>query len=174
MILTRRRFLAAGGGCAAILGLHLAGARADAPVEIVMQGRADGSHVWFDPVGILVKPGQTIRWINRDPGNSHSTTAYSPENFDRPLRMPKGSRAWNSDLLLPGQTFSVTFTEKGVYDYYCIPHEHAGMVGRIVVGEPEPHGWMELAGANGELPGKALQAFPSVEDIMRKGAVRRA
>jgi hypothetical protein len=22
-----------------------------------------------------------------------------------------------------------------VYDYFCIPHEHAGMVGRIVVGE---------------------------------------
>lgn len=174
MTLTRRRFLAAGGGFATVLGLHLAGALADAPVEIVMQGRADGSHVWFDPVGILVKPGQTIHWTNRDPGNSHTTTAYSPENFDRPLRIPKSANAWNSDLLLPHQTFSVTFTEKGVYDYYCIPHEHAGMVGRIVVGEPEPHGWMELAGANGDLPGKALQAFPSVEDIMRNGAVRRA
>ncbi len=174
MMPTRRRFLAVGGGFAAALGLRLAGAHADAPVEIVMQGRADGSHVWFDPVGILVKPGQVIRWTNRDPGNSHSTTAYSPENFDRPLRMPKAAKPWNSDLLLPTQTFSVTFTEKGVYDYYCIPHEHAGMVGRIIVGEPEPHGWMQLAGTNGDLPGEALQAFPSVEDIMRKGAVRRA
>jgi hypothetical protein len=88
--------------------------------------------------------------------------------------MPKSAKAWNSDFLLPNETFSVTFTEKGVYDYYCIPHEHAGMVGRIVVGEPEPHGWMELAGANGDLPREALQAFPSVEDIMRQGLVRRA
>ena len=30
----------------------------------------------------------------------------------------------------------MTFTVEGVYDYYCVPHEHAGMVGRIVVGTP--------------------------------------
>ena len=32
----------------------------------------------------------------------------------------------------------MTFTDEGVYDYYCVPHEHAGMVGRIVVGDAEP------------------------------------
>jgi plastocyanin len=138
-----------------------------------MQGRDDGSHVWFDPIGVLIKPGQTIRWTNLNEGNSHTTTAYSPENFDRPLRIPKAAKSWDSDYLLPNETFSITFTEKGVYDYYCIPHEHAGMVGRIIVGGPEPHGWMETAGANGDLPDVALQAFPSVEDIVQKGVVRR-
>jgi hypothetical protein len=48
------------------------------------------------------------------------------------------------------------------------------MVGRIIVGEPETHGWTELAGADGDLPEEALKAFPAVEDIMAKGVVRRA
>jgi plastocyanin len=141
--------------------------------EVRMQGREDGSHVWFDPIGILIKPGQTIRWTNLNPGNSHTTTAYNPVNFDRPLRMPKAAKPWNSDYLLPGESFSVTFIEKGVYDYYCIPHEHAGMVGRILVGAPEPDGWMETAGAEGDLPEQALRAFPMVDEIMANGVVRQ-
>ena len=39
---------------------------------------------------------------------------------------------------MPGESFEVELTEPGVYDYFCIPHEHAGMVGRIVVGGPGP------------------------------------
>lgn len=143
-------------------------------VEIKMQGRADGSHVWFDPIGVLIKPGQMVRWINQNPGNSHTTTAYHPENFGRPLRIPEAANSWGSDYLLPDESFSVTFTEHGVYDYYCIPHEHAGMVGRIIVGKPEAHGgWMEPVAAS-RLPDQALKAFPTVEEIMAKRIVRQA
>ncbi|TAU86585.1 hypothetical protein ELI38_29585 (plasmid) [Rhizobium leguminosarum] len=137
-----------------------------------MQGRADGSHVWFDPIGVLIKPGQMIRWINQNPGNSHTTTAYHPANFGKPLRIPEAANSWDSDYLLPDESFSVTFTEHGVYDYYCIPHEHAGMVGRIIVGEA--HGsWMESVAASSGLPDEALKAFPMVEEIMAKRIVRR-
>ncbi|WP_370042661.1 plastocyanin/azurin family copper-binding protein [Sinorhizobium fredii] len=63
---------------------------------------------------------------------------------------------------------------KGVYDYYCVPHEQAGMVGRIIVGEPEAHGrWMEAVAASSGLPDEALKAFPKVEEIMAKRTVRR-
>ena len=58
-------------------GLPLAGEA----VEIRMQGNTDGSHVWFDPVGLRIEPGQTIRWINLDPGNSHTATAYHPNEL---------------------------------------------------------------------------------------------
>ena len=75
------------------------------PVEIRMQGNADGSHVWFDPIGLHIQPGQTIRWINLDPGNSHTATAYHPKNFDRPLRIPEDAEPWNSDYLLPNESF---------------------------------------------------------------------
>ncbi|WP_292421706.1 plastocyanin/azurin family copper-binding protein [Mesorhizobium sp.] len=173
MSLTRREILGAGGGLAA-LSLSSLAVWAGEIVEIEMQGRDDGSHVWFDPIGILIKPGQTVRWTNLNPGNSHTTTAYSPANFGRPFRMPKAAKSWDSDYLLPNETFSVTFAEQGVYDYFCIPHEHAGMVGRIIVGAPETNGWTKLAGANGDLPEEALKAFPTVEDIMAKGIVRHA
>lgn len=166
---TRRQLIGAGGGLAAALLLAPTARAADG--EVVMQGRGDGSKVWFDPVGLLVRPGQTVRWTNRDPGNAHTTTAYSPALFDRPLRIPDGAKPWNSDLLLPGQSFSVLFTVEGVYDYYCIPHEHAGMVGRIVVaangraGFPEPDG-------GGDLPEVALKAFPTVKTIMAQEIVK--
>ena len=99
-----------------------------------MQGRGGGSHVWFDPIGLLVRPGQTVRWTNREAGNVHTATAYHPANLDRPLRIPRAALPWDSDYLMPGESFAVELTEPGVYDYFCIPHEHAGMVGRIVVG----------------------------------------
>ena len=173
MILTRREILGAGGGLAAVLALPPLVARANDVIEVRMQGKEDGSHVWFDPVGILIKPGQTVRWTNLDQGNSHTTTAYAPQNEGRPRRIPQAAKAWDSDYLMPDETFSMTFTEQGVYDYYCIPHEHAGMVGRIIVGEPNRSDWMDKPNADGDLPEEALAGFPTVEDIMAKGTVRR-
>jgi plastocyanin len=171
MILTRRRVMEAGGG---ILAAFVAGPAVAADVvEIAMRGKADGSHVWFDPMGVHLQPGQTIRWTNRDPGNSHTVTSYHPDIFERPLRIPVGAKPWNSDYLLPNETFSQNFTVEGVYDYYCIPHEHAGMVGRIVVGAPAA---VDAAAATPEagltrLPEAALNGFPSVEEIIAKGVV---
>ena len=95
MILSRRQILRLGGGAVAALALAASGAAgSEDVVEIVMQGRGDGSKVWFDPVGVLIKSGQTVRWTNRNPGNSHTATAYNPQNFDRPLRMPAGAKAF--------------------------------------------------------------------------------
>ena len=93
--------------------------------------------------------------------------------FDRPLRIPTEAAPWNSDYLLPNESFSVTLTKSGVYDYYCVPHEHAGMVGRIVVGTPTA---VETASSIPEpgltpLPEAALNGFPTVEEIVAKGIV---
>src|SRR5215218_8133735 len=169
-MLTRRHILRIGGGIflAGSLSPRLAAA-ADV-VEVGMQGNADGSKVWFDPIGVLVQPGQTIRWTNRDPGNAHTTTAYHPKNAEHARRIPERAEPWNSDYLLPNEMFSVTLTVEGVYDYFCIPHEHAGMVGRIIVGHPgsRPSG----GSAAQALPDIALQAFPSIDEIMQRGTVR--
>lgn len=174
MIVTRRRALKVGGVSLATLLLgrpHGVGAAAVA--EIRMQGRADGSHVWFDPVGIHIQSGQTVRWTNLDPGNSHTTTAYHPKFFDRPLRIPVDAEPWNSEYLLPDETFSATFRVEGVYDYYCVPHEHAGMVGRIVVGRPDASAVPSSAADEAGLPEIALAGFPTVEEIIANGIVRR-
>lgn len=174
MRVARREVLGLGGGLAAVLSLAQRDVWAEEVVEIRMHGRADGSHVWFDPIGVLIKPGQMVRWTNFNPGNSHTTTAYHPANFGRPLRIPESAKSWDSDYLLPDESFSVTFTEQGVYDYYCVPHEQAGMVGRIIVRGPDAHrGGMEAVAASSGLPDEALKAFPTVEEIMAKRTVRR-
>ena len=146
--------------------------------EVRMCGTADGAEVWFDPIGLLVRPGQTIRWTNRDPGNSHTATAYHPQNDNHALRIPATAAPWNSDYLLPGESFTVVLTVEGVYDYYCIPHEHAGMVGRIVVGRRDGSPMHPLAEAGADqkasqpVPELIERALPTVAEILRSGAVR--
>lgn len=171
MTLTRRRLIGIGGASLAGLALTARSAAGAETVEIAIEGRPDGSHVWFDPVGVHVEPGTTLRWTNRDAGNSHTVTAYHPALFDRPLRIPEGAEPWDSGYLLPDESFAVTLTLEGVYDYYCLPHEHAGMVGRIVVGTP-PAGEPEMRSGAMPLPEIALANLPPVADILARGAVR--
>jgi plastocyanin len=163
-VISRRALLRIG-------GLALAGpalprfAMASNPVEIDMVGDAHGGAVRFAPRGLRIAPGATVTWRNADPGNAHTSTAFHPDNMDHPLRIPAGAKPWNSDYLLPGEAFSVTLAVPGVYDYFCIPHEMAGMVGRIVVASP---GTRPLVAAKG-----MEDTFPSVESIMRLGVVDR-
>ena len=174
MILTRRRVMEAGGGILAVLLVRPGAATASDEIEVTMGGKPDGSHVWFDPIGLHIEPGQKVRWVNRDPGNSHTVTAYHPKINQRPRRIPANVQPWDSDYLLPEESFSVQFMKPGVYDYYCVPHEHAGMVGRIVVGKPPANQpVMAEDPALTPLPDAALNGFPTVEEIMAKGAVRR-
>ncbi|WP_417602814.1 cupredoxin domain-containing protein [Primorskyibacter flagellatus] len=138
-----------------------------APAEVIeMRGTARGERVWFRPHGLAVAAGTTIRFINHDPGNSHTATAYHPDNFDRTRRIPKAAQPWNSDFLLPDESFEVTLTVPGVYDYYCIPHEMAAMVGRIVVGDPGDAGWEGPSTDTEDVSLEVFDALPMVEDIL--------
>jgi plastocyanin len=175
-MLSRRSVVGAGGILLAGFGWPVLGrAAAGEVVEIRMRGNADGSDVWFDPIGVLIRPGQTVRWVNTDPGNSHTSTAYHPANEGHPLRIPVGAAAWNSDYLLPEEAFEVRLLTEGVYDYFCIPHEHAGMVGRIVVAEPNSGALAEMNAAEltDEVPEPARLGFPDVQSIVRERIVRR-
>jgi plastocyanin len=163
--------LGMGGAAGAALALSRWPAWGEEAVEIAMTGRGGGAQVWFDPIGIRVEEGALVRWINREPGNVHTTTAYHPDNGGRPRRMPEGADPWDSGYLMPEGAFEVRLTVPGVYDYFCLPHEHAGMVGRIVVGEPAAG---IGPGADGGVPEVALEAFPAIEEIMARGVVRRA
>ena len=101
----------------------------------------------------------------RRSGNSHTTTAFHPQNRQHSLRIPADAKPWNSDYLLPNETFTVTLTVPGVYDYFCIPHELAGMVGRIVVSDPGAAAPVAVDGMEDK--------FPSVADIIRLGRIEK-
>ena len=185
---TRRAFITAGGlalaGLAASRALAAtpAGApSARSPVEIGMMSDTLGTVVWFDPIGVLIEPGQTVRW--KVHSNVHTTAAYHPKNDHHSLRIPERAAPWDSRFLVnPGNHFEVTLTVPGVYDYFCAPHEVAGMVGRIVVGRPAGPGALAFDYFRGRpgtetwtlVPPAAQKAFPSVSAIMRSGWCVRA
>lgn len=167
---SRRHLLAVGGGlllslaCGPVARAHEGHRHAPAELEIALSGTANGSEVWFRPRSLLVEPGQAVRWVNRDTGNVHTSTAYHPAN-GKPLRIPRGAKSWNSDYLMPGQSFVMVFEVPGVYDYFCLPHEHAGMVGRIVVGRADA-GARPYADTDAQLPAAALANLVDVATIL--------
>jgi plastocyanin len=179
---SRREFLKSGGLALAGLGLEPGRwASVLAPEVIEMRSDPLGAHVWFDPVGLYVEPGTTVRWVVRE--NVHTTTSYHPQNDHHPLRIPDGARPWDSGYLVhPGDHFDVRLTVAGVYDYYCMPHEIVGMVGRIVVGQPTGPGardfdyWAGQPGTDDwrRVPDAARRTFPSVARILAQRRVHPA
>jgi hypothetical protein len=108
--------------------------------------------------------------------------AYHPDNGNHEMRIPKQATPWNSKVLLgqypaQGSTYEYRFTVEGVYDYFCQPHEAAGMVGRIVVGAPgtgpgtRPFGYAP-AHEWKPVPAAAQTQFPPIDEIVRKGSIR--
>lgn len=181
MVVTRRAFLAT--AALAVGGLVACPSRLRAQgdvLEVSMQSDESGAHVWFEPNGLYVEPGQTVRWVIR--ANVHTTTAYAPQNGDHSRRIPEGAKPWNSGFLVnPGDHFAVTFSVEGVYDYFCLPHEESGMVGRLVVGRPGGPGTLPFDYFKGRpgtdkwkpVPLAAQKAFPPVGEIVEKKRVTR-
>src|SRR5690554_4622350 len=68
-------------------------------VEILMVTDAEN---YFDPVGLWVAPGTTVRWVIKL--GAHSVTAYHPSYYGKPARIPEGATPWDSGMLgVPGQ-----------------------------------------------------------------------
>jgi plastocyanin len=179
--LTRRAALRAGGLLLAGLAAPALVRRAQAcgVVEIRLRSDPLGSKVWFDPMGILIEPGQTVRWVLE--ANVHTSTAYHPDNDGHALRIPEAAEPWDSGYLVePGDDFEVSLTVPGVYDYFCAPHEMAGMVGRIIVGKPSGPGTLPFDYFRGDpaarnwraVPAAAQAAFPPIETVMNERVAR--
>jgi plastocyanin len=80
----------------------------------------------FSPNPVQVSIGATVTWTNDD-AQPHTVT--SGEN-GTPNGKFDSSPNFNP-LLVPGQTFSHTFTEAGQYPYFCVLHPN--MVGTVSV-----------------------------------------
>lgn len=113
---------------------------------------SDDGH-YFEPDLVWIETGGTVTWTNES--GAHTATAYHPA-FDKPQRIPLAASSWNSGMFSePGRTFEYTFEEQGVYDYFCIPHEHRAMVGSVLVGDPDPHDQQGMRPPEGSLPSEA-------------------
>ena len=91
-------------------------------VAVVEQGSAQSQELkiavqdyWFEPTYQTVFVGTTVTWTNGD-DESHTVT-NELGMFDQEI--------W------PGEIWSYTFTQPGVYFYYCQPHDW--MIGEVTV-----------------------------------------
>lgn len=121
-----------------------------ASATVAMVTTEDGGQ-HFEPHIVWVEQGGTVTWELES--GVHTATAYAPEN-DLPQRVPEDGAAFDSGTVSEaGATFEQTFETPGVYDYVCTPHRSLGMIGTVVVGEPDAHGQPGL-----EEPGSDLGA----------------
>jgi plastocyanin len=136
----RRAFLAglAGGASLGLAGCTSGGA-GGADYDVGMSASA------FEPDRIEVPLGETVVWRNTN-SRAHTVTAYEagiPDGADYFASGGYGSEQAARDAFFDSfggamstrDTFEHTFTVPGQYDYFCIPHEQAGMHGSVVVGE---------------------------------------
>jgi plastocyanin len=99
---------------------------ATAPVEgvcsIPVGGGVPGSTLvviqrfTFGPTDVRIRAGERVTWLNCDL-ESHTSTA--------------DAGAWASPLIAPGEGFTQTFPDVGVFTYHCEPHPF--MTGRVIV-----------------------------------------
>ena len=104
--------------------------------------------VAYDPAELTVSVGDTVAWTHAG-GEPHSITAYEDD-------VPSGADYWASGdfdsesaaregwaeasgtvtgAVQSGESFVHTFETAGTHEYFCIPHERAGMVGTVTVEE---------------------------------------
>jgi plastocyanin len=101
----------------------------------------------FKPKRLSIAPGDTVVWENVG-SLGHSVTAYEDEipdgadyfasgGFDgeQAARDAYTTGDPESGDIPGGESYEHTFETEGVYEYFCIPHEAAGMVGTIAVGD---------------------------------------
>jgi len=176
---SRRAFMrAAGMGSLILSGTSQIFSQASDVPEIRIRSSYSQALWYYNPVGLYIKPGQTVRWICTKWGGS--VTAFHPENDNRELRIPENAQPFDSGLLGDdiNTTFEWTFEEEGTYDYFSRNHEVLGTVGRIVVGQPggpaeKPLGY---GGREGRLPifprVKEVLDFVSSQEIVNKKLIR--
>ena len=70
----------------------------------------------YSPPDLNVAVGTSVTWTNND-SEGHTTDSDAP--------------GWNSGIISPRGTFSVTFQTAGTFPYHC--SIHPGMVGRVTV-----------------------------------------
>ena len=144
----RRQFLKSAGGL--VIAGVLAGCTDDSGGGEGDSGDGDGEteniiemndDLEFVPDTFEVAVGETVTWENVG-SVGHSVTAYEDEIPDDAKYFASGDHdsesaardAYPDEGDIPGgETYEHTFDTAGEYQYFCIPHEQAGMTGTVTV-----------------------------------------
>lgn len=108
------------------------GAKADSDVVVGPDGR-----LRFEPETVTAATGDVVRWYFDSPNHNvscrpgDSSYAELPHGADPFSSYP--ADASSGSVVAAGETFEHAFDVAGTYVYACIPHQRAGMVGRVVV-----------------------------------------
>jgi len=117
---------------------------AGTPEEVVEMGD-DRS---FDPQAVVIDPGDTVEWTNEG-SESHTVTAdvssvpdagayFASGGFDSEVDAREDWTGSREGEIAPGESYRHTFDTRGLYEYFCIPHETEEMFGFVEVGNPTP------------------------------------
>ncbi len=97
--------------------------------------------IWFcDPMytkgacATSIRAGDTMRWQYSASGMFFHTTTECGADCDAPTATP----LWDSDRLLPGDSFERTFNTPGLYFYYCTIHPPQRGIIRVLEAEATP------------------------------------
>lgn len=101
----------------------------------------DGTSVTSTTTTVPV--GTSVTWTNLSSNLPHTVTfgiVGQPFPAMNPFSPPSGPSTYdgtqlvNSGVMMPGQSFTLTFTKAGTYQYHCIFHDDTeNMIGTIVV-----------------------------------------
>ncbi|WP_084474086.1 multicopper oxidase domain-containing protein [Deinococcus pimensis] len=98
----------------------------DTKVQVV-----DIDHFAFDRKELHVKVGTKVAWVNRD-AVGHSVTAGLPGGDPKTRAFDSSNESGGTPVMLKqGEAWTYTFTKKGTYTYYCLPHTN--MTAKVVV-----------------------------------------
>ena len=132
----RRRLLGLlSGGATALAGCTGGGDDDAREAADVIAG--PGGRAVFDPDEIAVEAGEPVTWYFDSDGHN---VCGRPGDSER-VALPSGAEPFASygpgdppGTLVPrGGTYEHAFSTPGTYVYVCIPHQSAGMVGRVRV-----------------------------------------
>ncbi|GAB4832975.1 hypothetical protein Ancab_006996 [Ancistrocladus abbreviatus] len=97
-------------------------------IEVLLGG--DDGTLAFVPGNFSVSAGEKIVFKN-NAGFPHNVV-FDEDEVPPGVDVGKISMSEEDLLNAPGETYSVTLTEKGTYTFYCSPHQGAGMVGKVL------------------------------------------
>lgn len=118
------------GVAAVLLGLSMAAASAHAQPAATVAMTGD---MTFEPATVTVPAGSTVVWENTS-AVPHTATADPGKAADPAhVELPQGAQPFHSGFVQPGESYSHTFEVPGRYQYVCLPHEAAGMIGEVIV-----------------------------------------